>query len=283
MGTKTSNFVVPEVQESLDKNLRHRRRRREAVASTPQTDRINTSIPAEFYRRNLQPQGQYDTFIHSWSPDFKADLSALYQPKASLFEREQKYEPAIKKVMTKILANVAVEGNDFERRNVKSNIGGCFGQIGMALSISKALDLVFDFENKTKHRYSAIMLARPDVILLDPLDIPRNLPLGRKAQNTKDVLIWNTHGNGGNADFHYRMSRANAQIFKNIFSDFGRRTRCSAHSGWVHAFLAAYGLQTREETTCCLAGEGEEVYYKAQAKPELWAKVVATLEERMGP
>merc|ERR1719453_2982700 len=90
---------------SLDK---HARRRRATVSSVPQTDKMNASIPAELYKKFLHPQGQYDTFIHSWSPDFKLDLSALYQPKESLFENEGVYEGEINAVMAQVLDNVGI-------------------------------------------------------------------------------------------------------------------------------------------------------------------------------
>ena len=143
----------------------------------------------------------------------------------------------------------------------------------MSLSMSKVLNLVRNYEQNSSHRYSSVLLARPDVLLNKPI----SFDLSRKKEN-RDTVIWNTAGNSGHADFHFLMSRDNADVFERIYAEFADNKKCAPHSGWIQEFLQRHGLDTKQDEV--VAGRDEEVYRKASPSLMTAARLSLRSSER---
>ena len=155
----------------------------------------------------------------------------------------------------------------------------CTGQVAMALSISKVLDFVRHFEDASGHHYSGILLARPDVLLNEPLhlDFGFSNNTGTQEETNATNVIWHTKGYNRQGDYHYRMSSRNARIFQRIYTDIPKLSTCIAHKGWVKEFCALHDLRLRGDIGGGIWESTEVVYRKAT--PDFWRRVAASLND----
>lgn len=254
--------------------------RQEQIGNTLKKDdlMIDASIPAALYKKHLYPQSEYDTFIHSWSPDFEKILLKLYQPRAWSFEREHEYQSEIDRTAAKVHANSDIKDMLRLLSKWQRMPSSCTGQVAMALSISKVLDFVRHFEDASGHRYSGILLARPDVLLNEPLhlDFGFSNNTGTQEETNATNVIWHTKGYNRQGDYHYRMSSRNARIFQRVYADFPLLSKCKAHTGWVDDFCALHDLRLKGDNGGYW--DWSEVVYR-RASPDFWQRVAASLND----
>ena len=196
----------------------------------------------------------------------------LYKPRTWSFDHESKFQREIDGTAAPIFERMKIEDSTTSKKLF------CKAQIGMALSIKKVLDLIISFEHKWGRRYDSILVARPDVLLTEPLHLDFGVSnnSGTQEENTSANVIWNTRGYGRRGDFHFRMSSKNARIFQRIFADFSLLSKCEAHTGWIQDFCEMHGLRLVSDNGGVF-GYTEEVYRKA--KPEFWMRVAASLND----
>lgn len=193
---------------------------------------VNISLVASMLSQNLV--GPADVFMHSWSPPLKEVFTQLYQPKVAVFEDNEDYRA------------------ELERLGVYN-----WTQASMALTMSKVLKLVADYQDKTGHTYDSVYLCRPDVLLRKRINLNRS--------STDEHIVYNTRGNGGLADFHFLMDGRVVSSFAKLYDSIPTlKSQVRAHRGWIQEALALQGLKTLQDDVS--AGSDEEVYRKIQTR-----------------
>lgn len=131
---------------------------------------------------NFNKNYDFDFFIHSWNPDLEKNMKKIYKPKASIFEKQTKYQNLINK-------------------NIIKNYGYTAHQLG----ISKSLNVLKKYVNNTNKKYNLVIIYRPDVMLMKDIDL--------NLYNEKNIYV----NDSVNEDFHFIMNFNNSMRFSNIF------------------------------------------------------------------
>mmetsp|Transcript_30282 Transcript_30282/g.37404 ORF Transcript_30282/g.37404 Transcript_30282/m.37404 type:complete len:365 (-) Transcript_30282:167-1261(-) len=187
----------------------------------------------------VEPNGEkfVDVFVHSWNPDLKDNFERYFNPVSAVFEDNTKYEEHFK--------------NDF--------LGSDWRQVSWSYSIKKALESVFEYENKMGIQYDRIILYRPDLVLLKDI----NLDFIFKEPGAEATVFVNNHHGNGKGDFHFIMNHRNAEKFANLYDSLANDPidRHATMHGWIKNYIendmkASWGLSGIRP------GKDEEVYRK---------------------
>ena len=156
----------------------------------------------------VQPDHQYDFFLHSWNPDLEEELVQLYKPVAYSFEDNRLYNDEISKL--------CVKEDDF-------------GGISQALSTKKSIELKEQYEKEHKITYDLVLLYRYDVLLW------KDIRLG--DYDTEKIYV-NAHDNS-NGDFHFVMNNNNAKKFKYLYDSIKLGNQYQHHF-WIKNYVEKY-------------------------------------------
>lgn len=141
---------------------------------------VKTSLTKHLF--DINPDYEFDIFIHCWNKDIKSKMEQLYQPKRTLYENNKDYENIIKKDISKNFAYTSQQ-----------------------LSICKSLKLMIEYAEEHNVEYDYVISYRPDGLLYKDLHL-------KKYENDNVYVNSNIH-----EDFHFIMSYNNATMFKNMF------------------------------------------------------------------
>jgi hypothetical protein len=236
---------------------------------------VNLSIPAVMLKENLMG-GPQDVYMHSWSPKYRKTLEALYHPKAAQFHNNKDYADEINR-MVQQFPRIDSPSESLQKMYE-------YRHVSMALSISKVLKTIADYQEASGHVYDSIYLCRPDVLLRGKVDLNRSASRIRVSpEDIAEDVVFHTSGVSGHADFHYLMSGHHATVFSTMFDSLPNVASVEAvrdgggivqHSGWVDEFLGQHGLRLRTADT--EMGYDEEVYRQVRDTPE-WRSYLAPL------
>jgi hypothetical protein len=156
----------------------------------------------------VQPNHHYDFFLQSWNPELEKELVQLYNPVASSFEDNTKYNDEI--------SAICVKEDDF-------------GGISQALAIKKSIELKEAYEKEHKLTYDRVILYRYDVLLWKDINL--------ETYDHEKIYV-NAHG-GGNGDFHFIMNQENARAFKYLYDSIHLGNKYSMHF-WIQNYVEKY-------------------------------------------
>lgn len=114
----------------------------------------------------------FDFYQHSWNRDLAPAFRELYNFTASAYSDNAPYKEAIGPLLAKPLVHGG--GGGEVQRGDASKPAGEWSQMSWSISIVKAVELMLE----TGNTYDRVILLRPDVVLLYPLDLSK-LPFGK--------------------------------------------------------------------------------------------------------
>ena len=117
---------------------------------------------------NINPDYEFDIFIHCWNEDIESKMEHLYHPKRTLYENNKDYE-----------------------NNIKINIIKNFAYTSQQLSICKSLKLMEEYAKEHNVEYDYVISYRPDGLLYKDLHL-------EKYENDNVYVNSDTH-----EDFHF--------------------------------------------------------------------------------
>tara|TARA_Y100000385_G_C13100158_1_gene644010 strand:- start:3021 stop:4133 length:1113 start_codon:yes stop_codon:yes gene_type:complete len=131
---------------------------------------------------DINPDYEFDMFIHCWNEDIESKMEQLYHPKRTLYENNKDYE-----------------------NNIKNNISKNFAYTSQQLSICKSFKLMQEYAEEHNVEYDYVISYRPDGLLYKDLHL-------EKYENDNVYVNSDIH-----EDFHFIMSYKNAINFKKIY------------------------------------------------------------------
>lgn len=157
---------------------------------------------------DVNPEHQFDVFIHCWNIDLQDKLVTMYNPVAYLFEDNNKYINTIARYMKR--------AEDF-------------GGLSQALSIKKVIELM----QAHNAEYDAIILYRPDLKLWKDMRL--------SDYKIDDNTVYTNDFPGG--DFHFILTPHSADSFKDLFDSAGKGNPQMVHR-WIDKYIADYMHKT---------------------------------------
>jgi ubiquinone/menaquinone biosynthesis C-methylase UbiE len=180
---------------------------------------------------NINKMYSFDFFIHSWNTDLKNNYDALYSPKKSLYEENSLYSKEIK--------------------NKIKNIDD-FGGVSKALSMKKSISLLEDFQHENNFIYDAIIVYRPDIILIKKLNLD--------SYDLNNIYVNSFFDCQG--DFHFIMNYDNLNKFKYLYDSLDNGNLYKVHF-WIKNYVNQFMNKSLIEDKI-FAGIDQEVIRKIQ-------------------
>jgi hypothetical protein len=135
--------------------------------------------------------------------------------------------------------------------NLKASLAQDFSGISQSLSISKAVDLLKSQGSMNPTEYDLVILCRPDVILLEPLDLGNYSP---------EAITCNGYGDR-QGDFRWVFGTKFMEYFIRLPAHFKGRGIHQPHV-WIRDYFDSNGLPYKMDEV--KAGLGEEVLRKTR-------------------
>lgn len=193
---------------------------------------------------------EVDVFIHSWSHEFKDELLSLYQPKASMIEKQKDF-PTSKKIannrdfseFVKMTFSVLKKPKKvFEL--VANNKKEAFRAFSRWYSNKTVLNLKDEYENTNGFKYDCVMVIRLDVGFYTPLDFSSYDMTSFYASNWNDYPIESNnytvnqknHNLGkGFLDFWFFSNSSNMSKFSELYDQINNYHVSPHRASYQHA------------------------------------------------
>ena len=125
--------------------LKESRKRLEKANLLRKSEMRVLNIGYTHYKKHILDKNNVDVFIHSWDVDFQDAINELYQPKASVYEQQIKFNtPAHLKKRSRWNSNV----NDFYSR---------------WYTLKRSVEIKAQYEEENQMKYDWVMVGRFDV------------------------------------------------------------------------------------------------------------------------
>lgn len=144
---------------------------------------------------DVNPNYEFDFFIHSWSYNIKDELNQLYKPVISEYEDNSTYYEKISEKLRDC--------------NSKNNN---FSSVSESLSISKSCKLFDDYVKSNLIEYDFVILYRPDVLIWEDLYL---------SDYSKENIYCNSFLEG-NGDFHFIFDSKKIYGFLDLFDKISK-------------------------------------------------------------
>lgn len=224
--------------------------------SIPTSNYVNINACANSLKRNVidaNPDFAFDIFIQGWNPDLKPDLEYLYNPVATNFELNEKHKVLLSRLTKKSFMNSPKRMRhlvNLDFLNSSHEFRQAYAGISQALAIHQAANLFQSHGDPNKYEY--VILARPDIILLKPLDLSNYL---------QDIVYVNQYENLM-GDFHWVFSPKHLQYFSGLVTSIDTGNHHNQHI-WIRDFIQHHlnGSYVEDDI---LAGRDEEVLRKVK-------------------
>lgn len=158
---------------------------------------------------DVNPDVQFDVFIHCWNVDLQSTLIDLYHPVAYLFEDNNPY-------INTCLAQYMKCWDDF-------------GGLSQALTMKKVIELMQAYQEKQGVVYDRVILYRPDLKLWKDMRLA--------DYHVDDDVVYTNDYPGG--DFHFVMTPSNADAFKGLLESAGNGNPQRVHC-WIDNYIVNY-------------------------------------------
>lgn len=157
---------------------------------------------------DVNTEYEFDFFLHGWNVDLESEMINIYNPKQSLFEKNDNYND--------IISSIIENPEDF---------GGVSG----GLSLKKSIELKEIYEINKDIKYDIVIIYRYDVLLwkdiiLEEYDIEKNIY----------VNAWD---GSGNADYHFIMSSENSYKFKYLYDSIYIHNNSHKFHHWIKNYI----------------------------------------------
>lgn len=248
---KTCALVLRGGVSPIDRQYRSIRRQPLGI------EKVSISAVRESLRRNLQecnPDWNFDFFLFSWDLDLEPEFKRLYDLKKYQFEANSKYRSAIWYLVMRNFINALVfDIAAFLRKvgNVKAALAQDFSGVSQSISIAKAVALVEGELSSGNSDYDLVVLVRPDVILLEEVDLDNYDPMATTCNAYKDRQ----------GDFRWVLGAQFLVHFRNLPDHFRQRGVHQPHS-WIRDYFDSKRLPYKMDLI--RAGIGEEVLRKTR-------------------
>lgn len=157
----------------------------------------------------VNPEYQFDFYIHCWNEDLQDSLIELYHPKAYCFEFNMKYEQVMKE-------NVKNYPHNYES----------YPQLSQSLSIQKVIELM----ELSQLIYDKVIIYRTDTLIW------KDMILSKYDHDKIYVNAWN---GSAQADFHFVMNYQNALFFKGLYDSAWNGNVPRIHI-WIKHFINTF-------------------------------------------
>lgn len=220
-------------------------------------EKVNIAVVRESLRKNLQecnPDWDFEFFLFCWDLDLEPEFKRLYDLKKFEFESNDKYRAKIWYLVMRNLINAfAFDLAAFRKKikNIKASLAQDFSGISQSFSISKAVALLDVEPSGDKPEYDLVVLVRPDVVLLEQVDLRSYEPGNITCNAYKDRQ----------GDFRWVFGTKFLRHFQGLPDHFRRRGVHQPHS-WIRDYFDSMGLPYTMDLI--RAGSGEEVLRKTR-------------------
>jgi hypothetical protein len=192
--------------------------------------------------------------LFSWDLDLRSEFELLYPLQAERFESNTGYRFQIWRLVFCSILNAAIHDFAMFRKkisNLRAALAQDFSGISQSISIAKAAEILSDHISASEHDYDLVVLVRPDVILLDTIDL-ENYAADRVTCNQyKDRQ----------GDFRWVFGPRFLSHFASLPAHFKRRGIRQPHT-WIPDYFDSRGLPYFMDSV--QAGSGEEVLRKSR-------------------
>jgi len=158
---------------------------------------------------NVNPDYEFDFFLHGWNLDLSYNLTRIYEPKKHLFEDNTRYDTVITPTIVK-----------------SSDFGGVSG----SLSIKKSIELKDIYEIEQNIKYDIVIVYRYDILLWADMNLDMY-----DVTNSIYCNAWNGSCGG---DFHFVMSHTNANKFKYLYDSISMYTNKYQYHTWIPNYVS---------------------------------------------
>ena len=146
-------------------------------------DNVDYEIAYNHYKKHILDKNDVDVFIHTWSIDFKKELTEIYKPKKSIFEkqidfREQIDFNVIDRYKDYIQRCKIYIRNIFRKNRIYhySYIDRAYRAYSRWYSTKKAVELKKQYEQDNNFVYDCVMVSRLDLafftdVIFDKFDM----------------------------------------------------------------------------------------------------------------
>lgn len=222
--------------------------------SEPKATYVNFEACANSLRKNVLESNldhKFDFYIQSWNPDLSERLDALYEPKASIYESNMEFESLLNHLTGLSIRNQRASG-DLDRLLGREE--GLFAEtyagISQALALKKAIGLLES--QSTPEKYDLIILARPDVVLLKPLQLSRYW---------RNAIYVNRYAKSM-GDFRWVFRPEKRFVFSNLFDTIEGGNYHKLHH-WIRDYIRDTSREKYIQDKV-VAGKDEEVLRKTK-------------------
>ena len=139
----------------------------------------------------VNPDCEFDFFMHSWHPDLHDELVDLYSPVDGLSESCLDYRDQVFEVL--------------RATDSRPSVKQFYGQVSICLSIKKVTALLQDHVKETLKEYDLVIFYRYDLLLWKDMLLSEYSP--------EYIYVNGDSWRGGIGDFHFVMSYDNAIEF----------------------------------------------------------------------
>lgn len=221
------------------------------------TIKIDISAIRESIRLNIESQNadwDFTFFIFSWDKDLQASFENLYRPQAHQYIQNSDYRPRIWRLVIRNIANSLLYKPTLfikKARNPIASLAQDFSGISQAFSISGGADLLASQCAAFGTEFDLVILARPDVVILEPIKLSDYRP---------DVVTCNAYKDR-QGDFRWVFPPRFLGKFKDLPEYFRDRGVHQPHT-WIRDYFDSNGVAYEMDRV--LAGQGEEVLRKTR-------------------
>jgi len=239
-------------------------RRLSGSFSDQSSEYVDIKVCQRAYFQNVfeaNPGCQFDVYLQSWNPDLKIALEELYRPVRSSFEPNEIFGNEIHKLSFlslrnrlfkepgRLLKHLLRDGFSYYRET--------YAGISSLLAICKAIQLI---PTESRASYDLVIIARPDVVLLEPMRL--------QEYDSSFVYCNNTGGRLG--DFRWCLNPQYLGYFADLLESVNSQSFHSQHY-WIRDFFDK-SLPGRYVEDAIVAGRDEEVLRKVPGNKELLLK-----------
>jgi hypothetical protein len=257
---KTCALVIRGGVSPIDRQYRSIRKQPVGI------EKVSISAVRESLHRNLQecnPDWDFDIFLFSWDLDLEPEFKRLYDLKKSTFETNAGHRTKIWYLVLRSWINALVYDIEAFRKkvaNLKASLAQDFSGISQSISIAKATKLVEDELAVNNAGYDLVALIRPDVVLLEQVDLDSYDPTNVTCNSFKDRQ----------GDFRWVFGSQYLVDFQSLPDHFRHRGVHQPHT-WIRDYFDSKGLPY--EMDLIQAGSGEEVLRKTRANGIAFAEL----------
>lgn len=220
-------------------------------------EKVDISVVRESLFRNLQetnPSWDFDFYLFSWDSDLESKYGELFDFQAQQFEGNGRYRAQIWTLVLRNLVNALLFNFPLFKKkmaNLKATLAQDFSGISQSLSISKAMELLKSNDLVKQIQYDLVILCRPDVIVLEPIDLENYSPEVITCNGYKDRQ----------GDFRWIFGTQFLEHFISLPTHFKGRGIHQPHV-WIRDYFDSKGLPYKMDKV--QAGLGEEVLRKTR-------------------